>query len=40
MFSFAALLTLGCGLATSEAAVVTALFLAFLQVGSCTGGLS
>ena len=37
ILSFAALLTLGFGLATSEAAVVTALFLAFLQVGGCLG---
>ncbi|CAJ1399908.1 unnamed protein product [Effrenium voratum] len=32
--SFLALLSLGCGLAASEAAVVLALFLAFLQVAS------
>jgi len=34
ILSFAALLTLGLGLAMSEAAVVTALFFAFLQVAS------
>lgn len=33
ILSFAALLTLGLGLAMSEAAVVTALFFAFLQAG-------
>ena len=33
ILSFAALMTLGLGLAVSEAAVVTALFLAFLQAG-------
>ncbi|CAL1137113.1 unnamed protein product [Cladocopium goreaui] len=34
VLSFGALMTLGLGLAVSEAAVVTALFLAFLQVAS------
>ena len=33
VLSFGALMTLGLGLAVSEAAVVTALFLAFLQAG-------
>ena len=34
ILSFTALITLGTGWAVSEAAVVTALFLAFLQAGS------